>query len=233
VHANSNRRDDDAVRLMATHGGEDVKNASTRLKSRRPTRAVNGSPARSAWSRREDVLTCVPSEPLQARFIQLIREHCHEAYREPHAAADVRVGVRHLARLVKRWFGYSPRIIVGLLRVESVTRGLRTSRRGMKELAAEHGYPSRQAMNRHFLAYTGMLPAAYRVLVTQTVMSDNDPLKSENGLSPSAGIDGINSCTNQFAASNPEQEDRSDASAAKSLPVLRPRSIAVRPRNRS
>jgi len=197
------------------------------------TRAPTSASTRSAWSHRNQLLECVPSEPLHARFIELAREHCHETYREPHTAVDLRVGVRHMTRLVTRWFGYSPRVVVGLIRVESVARGLITSRRAMKELAAEHGYPSRQAMNRHFRAYTGVLPAAFRKRVTQSVMSGNDPQKSENGLSPEARNDRMDKSTSQLAASTLVEEDRRDESTAKSLPVSQSRPDAVRTRKHS
>lgn len=166
--------------LLFADGRERGSDMPARKTKRLALSQPQASPARSAWSQHDHLLGLATEEPLQARFIEHARSHSHEAYREPEMALDLRVGVRHLARLVKRWFGYSPRIVVGLLRVESVARGLRTSRGVMKELAAEHGYPSRQAMNRHFRAYTGVSPAAYKHLMTKTVRSENDPQKSEN-----------------------------------------------------
>jgi len=153
--------------------------------------ALGEAPTSAAWRRRERLFAQTPARSRQACFLDLARRHMHEPYREADAAADLRLGVRHLTRLTIRWFGYSPRVVIGLFRVESMSRALRLTMRGLKDLARAYGYSSRQAMNRHFQSFTGVHPAAYRRLQQRPETELVNPSMSEYGPSPEASEGGI------------------------------------------
>ena len=146
---------------------------------------------RAAWARRDHLFEHAPGELREAHFLALARRHRHEAYGESAAAADLRLSVRQLTRLAIGWFGYSPRVVSGLFRVESVGRWLRLSTRSLKDIARAHGYGTRQAMNRHFHAFTGFHPAAYRApqQPREALMADSE--MSEYGPSPDDSDRGI------------------------------------------
>jgi len=150
------------------------------------SRALAEPPTSAAWRRRDYIFEKPPIESRQRRFLDLARRHRHEAYREAEAAADLRCCVRHLTRLTLRWFDYSPRVVIGIFRIESVARGLRVTVRSLKDLARAHGYSSRQAMNRHFHSFTGVHPASYREVHPHLQATQEDLSMSEYGPSPGA-----------------------------------------------
>ena len=147
-------------------------------------RDQSGAPPRAAWLQRERLLNRLGPDRRQRQFVSLAKDHSHGRCSESQAAAALHVGVRHLCRLARRWFGYPPRIVLGLPRIERLARELRETGAGLKALASSYGYASRQAMSRQFLAYTGLTPAAYRSMIQSARMSENGATRSDLALSP-------------------------------------------------
>ena len=183
--------------------------------------APGKAPTNAAWRCRGRLFTVPPDEPRQGRFLDLARGHSHEAYREVDAAAELHLGVRHLSRLTSRWFGCSPKVILGLFRVESVACGLRLTVRGLKDLAKAHGYSSRQAMNRHFQSFTGVHPAAYRELQRRRDATKINPTMSDYGPSPDASDRGIYAAEGTLVVPRPIGVGRDSASTVAPIQAWR------------
>lgn len=176
---------------------------------------------RAAWLWREHLFAQTPAEPRQARFLALARRHRHEAYREVDAAADLLLSVRQLTRLSIRWFGCSPRVVIGLFRVESVGRGLRLTMRSLKDLARVYGYCSRQAMNRHFHSFAGVHPATYRAIQDPREIVEVDSRMSEYGPFRDLSNRGIYAVEGTPIGSRPIGVGHYTSSAVASIPATR------------
>lgn len=121
-----------------------------------------GSVLRSAWRDLGGRLLTGSGDDRLRQFLTLVREGHQRDLTVASTAAALGVGIRHLSRLAWKWFGYPPRVVLGLFRVECLMQDLRTSGMRVAELARLHGFANRRSLSRHFQAYTGMTPAAYR-----------------------------------------------------------------------
>lgn len=121
-----------------------------------------GSVLRSAWRDLGGRLFTGSGDDRLRQFLTLVREGHQRDLTVASTAAALGVGLRHMSRLAWKWFGYPPRVVLGLFRVECLTQDLRTSGMRVTELARLHGFANRRSLSRHFQSYTGMTPAAYR-----------------------------------------------------------------------
>lgn len=142
---------------------EGVPASERRLASR--AQSSSRSQARMAWRNRERLFADIPRDCRPRLLLDLARRHAHHCLHEGQAAAAIHLGVRQLSRLSTHWFGYSPRIIITLFRVESVAGSLRVPGSSLTDIARHHGYSSRQAMSRQFQEFTSMRPSEYRALL--------------------------------------------------------------------
>jgi AraC-like DNA-binding protein len=117
----------------------------------------------STWQEMGNRLTDGAGDHRRRRFLELMRTRHAQGRSAAQVAAALGVGVRHLSRLMRRWFGVPPRVMLGLFRVECVARDLRSTGTRLTDLASMHGYSTRQGMSRQFQAYTGLTPVAYRL----------------------------------------------------------------------
>lgn len=121
-----------------------------------------GSVLRSAWRDLGGRLFTGSGDDRLRQFLTLVREDHQRELTVARTATALGVGIRHLSRLAWKWFGYPPRVVLGLFRVECLMQDLRTSGMRLTELARMHGFANRRSLSRHFQSYTGMTPAAYR-----------------------------------------------------------------------
>lgn len=140
-------------------------------------RGHGNASARSAWGEIGRFLPGGNGDDRRQRFLTLARSRHQRGLTAAQAAGALGVGVRHLSRLVQQWFGYPPRVILGLFRVECLARDLRRTGMRLTELALMHGYATRQGMSRHFQAYTGITPGAYRFAAQASPGSAGDSLR--------------------------------------------------------
>lgn len=133
-----------------------------------------GSALRSAWRELGGRLLSKTGDDRLRQFLSLVRENHQRELTVATTAAALGVGIRHLSRLAWKWFGYPPRVVLGLFRVECLMQDLRTSGIRLTELARLHGFANRRSLSRHFQSYTGMTPAAYR-FARQAGVSDGPP----------------------------------------------------------
>jgi AraC-like DNA-binding protein len=125
-------------------------------------RGGGNASARSAWRDLQRLLIGGDDDDRRQSFLALARGRHPRGLTASQAADSLGVGVRHLSRLIRQWFGYPPRVVLGLFRIECLAGDLRRSGARLTELALLHGYATRQGMSRHFQAYTGITPGAYR-----------------------------------------------------------------------
>jgi AraC-like DNA-binding protein len=118
---------------------------------------------RLAWQQLDSILSSSSWDARQRRFVALARARRKGRLSSGDVAKALRVGVRQLDRLSRNWFGHSPHVVLGLFRVERLARDLRRGAADLAELVREHGYVSRQSLNRQFQAYTGLTPSAFRI----------------------------------------------------------------------
>jgi AraC-like DNA-binding protein len=118
---------------------------------------------RLAWQQMAGILSAPAWDARQRRFLALARARRRGRLSSGEVAKALRIGVRQLDRLSRDWFGHPPHVVLGLFRVERLARDLRRGANGLAELVREHGYVSRQSLNRQFQAYTGLTPAAFRI----------------------------------------------------------------------
>ena len=128
-------------------------------------KARHSSPSQAAWLEIERLVASSGDDDRRKLFLDLARLPHQKRLTPEEVAGRFEVGIRQFSRLVREWFGYSPRIVFGLFRIECLARDLRLTPMHLKEMASLHGYPSPQSMSRHFQAYTGVTPGAYRFAV--------------------------------------------------------------------
>jgi AraC-like DNA-binding protein len=117
---------------------------------------------RLAWRQMASILSAPSWDARRRRFVALARAHRKGRLSSGDVAKALSIGVRQLDRLSREWFGHPPHVVLGLFRVERLVRDLRRGATDLAELVREHGYVSRQSLNRQFQAYTGLTPAAFR-----------------------------------------------------------------------
>lgn len=147
-------------------------------------RERRGSVLRSAWRDLGGKPIAGSGDDRLRQFLSLVREDHQRQLTVASTAAALGVGIRHLSRLAWKWFGYPPRVVLGLFRVECLMQDLRTSGMRVTELARLHGFANRRSLSRHFQSYTGMTPAAYR-FARQAGLSDG--AKERRPAIPAAG----------------------------------------------
>lgn len=149
-------------------------------------------------TREESARPFVGADALSRRemFVCTVSAHARGAYPEPELAQDLGLSIRQLSRLSRKWFGHSPRVIHAVLRVSLLAEALRLGEKGLRVLACEFGYPSRQCMNRHFRRFMGVTPFQYRLTIGRspgngpvTTMSEFDLFResSTRGIPTSSG----------------------------------------------
>lgn len=129
---------------------------------------------RSAWRGMHRLLSVHAGDDRRGRFVSMARTRHQRGLTVARAAAALDVGARQLSRLVREWFGYPPHVVLGLFRVECLTRDLRMTDKGLMELASMHGYTSRRTMSRNFRAYTGTTPRTFRFATKENRTAEED-----------------------------------------------------------
>lgn len=145
--------------LEAAHPGRIVQAAAV-------ARALRASKPRTthrtAWEDRDALMSAPGWGPRERRFLDMARSHAFAERGEEVIAAELGVSARQLERLSYRWLGYSPKVILDLCRVEAAARALAAGDDGLDAIASRCGYSSARTLHRHFLAYTGLTPIAWR-----------------------------------------------------------------------
>ncbi|MBT5902467.1 MAG: helix-turn-helix transcriptional regulator [Opitutaceae bacterium] len=77
-------------------------------------------------------------------------------------AMSVGLSVNQLERVFRRRWGESPRALQRRLRLERAARQLRSTRRGILQIALDARYESHEAFGRAFAKYFGCAPSVYR-----------------------------------------------------------------------
>lgn len=117
---------------------------------------------RTAWDDRDALMSAPGWGPRERRFLDMARSHQYAERGEEVIARELGVSARQLERLSYRWLGYSPKVILDLCRVEAAARELANSHDHLETIAPRCGYASARTLHRHFLAYTGLTPIAWR-----------------------------------------------------------------------
>jgi AraC-like DNA-binding protein len=117
---------------------------------------------RTAWEDRDGLMSAPGWGPRERRFLEMARSLEYAERGEEVIASELGVSARQLERLSYRWLGYSPKVILDLCRVEGATRELANGVDSLDVIAPRCGYTSARTLHRHFLAYTGMTPIAWR-----------------------------------------------------------------------
>ena len=124
--------------------------------------AVLSTEARSAWAARSRILAR-EGRPRQAcRLLETASAHDHQPFSVSQLAEVLCTGVRQLNRLSRQWFGYSPGVIIRLVRVSSVVQEISTTAEPLKVVAAAYGFRGKNVMAQEVRRFAGLLPRAHR-----------------------------------------------------------------------
>jgi len=140
-------------------------------------------PARAAWAERRRLLDWQPQDERQRRFLALARGSASFGRPETEIAAALGIGTRHLSRLVQGWFGYTPKVVLDLFRLDRAAREVEAGRALLQQIAVAYGYGSRRALTRQCRAFTGLPPSTFRRLApgARAAMSEDGPSVSRIG----------------------------------------------------
>jgi AraC-like DNA-binding protein len=118
--------------------------------------------ANEAWKERVKLLSPNGASPLVKVFIAAANCHDHEWFTVHEAADLIGLSVRQMRRLVERETGYSPHVLLHLVRIVSVVREMERTRKPLRELAESHHFADLSSMSRQFKRFVGQCPGAYR-----------------------------------------------------------------------
>lgn len=145
--------------LEAAHPGRMV-DASAAVRALR--HAKSRTTHRTAWDDRDSLMAAPGWGPRERQFLDMARSHEWAERGEETIARELGISARQLERLSYRWLGYSPKVILDLCRVEGAARALGEGDDALDTISERCGYTSPRTLHRHFLAYTGMTPIAWR-----------------------------------------------------------------------
>jgi AraC-like DNA-binding protein len=117
---------------------------------------------RTAWARREQVLSAHNRTPTIGRFLTFARLNCHRACAVSEAACELGLSIRHLHRLVVRELHFAPLALLSLARLASVTDEVLLTDHKLTTIAEGHGYRDLPSFDRHFRRIVGVAPGIYR-----------------------------------------------------------------------
>jgi AraC-like DNA-binding protein len=117
---------------------------------------------RTAWDERDGLMSAHGWDPRECRFLEMARSREFAERGEEVIARELGISARQLERLSYRWLGYSPKVILDLCRVEAAARELASGEASLDTVSARCGYTSARTLHRHFRAYTGLTPIAWR-----------------------------------------------------------------------
>lgn len=100
---------------------------------------------------------------LAARARRYLDDHPAKQFRAVALAAQFGVSEAHLRRCFRAAFGKTPRRYLTEVRIRSAAELLRTTKRGIKQIALEAGYADLKLFRRTFTRLVGMAPLAWRV----------------------------------------------------------------------
>ena len=99
---------------------------------------------------------------LATRVRQFLDAHPAKPFRAATMAAQLGMSEAHLRRLFRETYGKTPRRYVTEARIRRAAELLRTSKRGIKQIAMEVGYTDLRLFRRTFARLIGMTPLAWR-----------------------------------------------------------------------
>jgi AraC-like DNA-binding protein len=95
-------------------------------------------------------------------FIAAAKEHDHEWFTVFEAADSVGLSVRQLRRIVENEIGYSPHVLLHLVRIDSVAKEIEHTEIKLKEVAKAHQFADSSSMTRQFKRFVGITPGQFR-----------------------------------------------------------------------
>ena len=117
---------------------------------------------RTAWEERDLLLSSPGWGPRESRFLEMARSRRYAERGEEAVARELGLSARQLERLSYRWLGFPPKINLDLCRVDAAARELAAGDGTLQSIADRSGYTSARTLHRHFIAYTGVTPSAWR-----------------------------------------------------------------------
>lgn len=118
--------------------------------------------ASDAWAERARLVSAEGACAKVRAFIAAAREHDHEWFTVFEAADSLGISVRQLRRIVEHDIGYSPHVLLHLIRIESVARQIEQTGLPLKEVAKAHQFADPSSMNRQFKRFVGITPGQFR-----------------------------------------------------------------------
>ena len=118
--------------------------------------------SRLAWEERQSVLTWQPQDARQRQFLSLAFGAKGFGRSESEIAREMGLSTRHLCRLVRSWLGYTPKVVLDLIRLDNVASRLSHHELTLAGIATTFGYGTRRTLTRQFRAFTGVPPSVHR-----------------------------------------------------------------------
>ena len=147
------------------------------LRASRPVRRREPR-SRLAWQERQRVLSWQPQDARQRQFLSLAFGAKGFGRSESEIAREMGMSTRHLCRLVRGWLGYTPKVVLDLIRLDNVAATMNDHELTLAGIASTFGYGTRRTLTRQFRAFTGVPPSVHRRHATDTDAAKADALPS-------------------------------------------------------
>ena len=97
------------------------------------------------------------------RFMELLEEEFHEGHEVNYYAERMNISRKYLGIIVSGKTGFPPKHIIDEYIVLRLKLAMRTSKRSLKQIAADFHFPDQSALTRYFRTHVGMSPQQYRL----------------------------------------------------------------------
>ena len=103
------------------------------------------------------------TDELFNRFMELLEEEFHEGHEVNYYAERMNISRKYLGIIVSGKTGIPPKRIIDEYIVLQLKLAMRTSKRSLKQIAADFHFSDQSALTRYFRTHVGMSPQQYRL----------------------------------------------------------------------
>lgn len=103
------------------------------------------------------------TDELFNRFMELLEEEFHEGHEVNYYAERMHISRKYLGIIVSGKTGFPPKHIIDEYIVLRLKLAMRTSKRSLKQIAADFHFSDQSALTRYFRTHVGMSPQQYRL----------------------------------------------------------------------
>ena len=103
------------------------------------------------------------TDELFNRFMELLEEEFHKGHEVNYYAERMNISRKYLGIIVSGKTGFPPKHIIDEYIVLRLKLAMRTSKRSLKQIAADFHFSDQSALTRYFRTHVGMSPQQYRL----------------------------------------------------------------------